>query len=101
MRRGAVTRGRRHGSNLSGLGPGKRTKTSARSPLPRPRTHRLSRRLAMDGGGEAEHGSGGNGEEANGRGKEGRGKTGLNGRQCRFERGEPTWAVKPTSWRSG
>nr|BAC84498.1 hypothetical protein [Oryza sativa Japonica Group] len=29
MRRGAVTRGRRRGSNLSGLGPGKRRKTSA------------------------------------------------------------------------
>jgi hypothetical protein len=56
MRRGAVTRGRRHGSNLSGLGPGKRTKTSARSPLPRPRTHRLSQRLTMNGGGETELG---------------------------------------------
>nr|ABA99604.1 transposon protein, putative, unclassified [Oryza sativa Japonica Group] len=32
-RRGAVMRGRRHGSDLSGLGPGKRKKTSARSPL--------------------------------------------------------------------
>ncbi len=52
--RGAVTMGRRHGSDLSGLWPGKRRKTSSRSPLPRPRTHRLSRCLAMDGGGETE-----------------------------------------------
>ena len=41
--RGAVTRGRQHGSDLSGLGPGKRKKASARSPLPRPRTRRLLR----------------------------------------------------------
>nr|BAD09214.1 Epstein-Barr virus EBNA-1-like protein [Oryza sativa Japonica Group] len=89
------------GEHTASDGNGRGRRGRARSPLPRPRTHRLSRRLAMDGGGEAEHGSGDNGEEANGRGKEGRGKTGLKGRQCRFERGEPTWAVKPASWRSG
>nr|BAD17785.1 Epstein-Barr virus EBNA-1-like protein [Oryza sativa Japonica Group] len=56
----------------------------------------------MDGGGEAEHGSGDNGEEANGRGKEGRGKTGLKGWQCRFERGEPTRAeVTPARGEKG
>nr|ABA94862.1 transposon protein, putative, unclassified [Oryza sativa Japonica Group] len=67
MRRGAVTRGRRHGSDLSGLGPGKWKKASARSPLPRPRMHRLSRCLAMNGGGETEGWQWRGGGERNGR----------------------------------
>jgi hypothetical protein len=53
--------------------------------------------LAKDGGGETEHGGGGNGEEANGRGRE-RGRLGFIGWQCRF--GNRLRAVKGASWRS-
>nr|BAC84516.1 Epstein-Barr virus EBNA-1-like protein [Oryza sativa Japonica Group] len=88
MRRGAVTRGRRRGSNLSGLGPGKRRKTSARSPLPRPRMHRLSRRLAMNGGGETELGRR---QQWRWEGEEREGARGFKGSNVGLE---PTWAVK-------
>ncbi len=70
---------RRHGSNLSGLGPGKR-KERARSEspsasllVPAPPT-----RATTNGDGEQSTGGGGNGVEANGRGKE-RGKLGFIG----------------------
>src|SRR5512136_267113 len=82
MRRGTVTRGRRRGSNLSGLGLGKRRKTSAQSPLPRPRSCRLLRR-AQRRTATAKQRGGNNGVEAMG-GEEREGARGFKGRQCRF-----------------
>nr|BAC15926.1 hypothetical protein [Oryza sativa Japonica Group]BAD30391.1 hypothetical protein [Oryza sativa Japonica Group]BAD32143.1 hypothetical protein [Oryza sativa Japonica Group] len=79
MRRGAVTRGRRRGSNLSGLGPRKRKKRarpespSASLLVPAPPT-----RATTNGDGEQSTGGGGNGVEANGRGRE-RGELGFKG----------------------
>ncbi|BAD82465.1 Epstein-Barr virus EBNA-1-like protein [Oryza sativa Japonica Group] len=89
--RGAVTMGRRHGSDLSGLRPGKRKKASARSSLPRPRTHRLSRCLAMNGGGESEGRQWRGGGKRTGGGIDGRAPWFI-GRRCRF--GNRPWAVK-------
>ena len=79
-----MTRGRRRGSNLSGLGPGKRKKrarpksSSASLLVPAPPT-----RATTNGDCEQSTGGGGNGVETNGRGKE-RGKLGFIGWQCRF-----------------
>ena len=71
MRRGAVTRGRRRGSNLSGLGPGKRKERARpKSPsasllVPAPPT-----RATTNGDGETEgrqwHGGENEGEERKG-----------------------------------
>nr|BAD33179.1 hypothetical protein [Oryza sativa Japonica Group] len=66
--RGAVTMGRWHGSDLSGLRLGKRRKTMRpKSPSRVLRTHRLSRCLAMNGGGETEGRQWRGGGERNGR----------------------------------
>ena len=91
-RRGAVTRGRRRGNNLSGLGPRKRKKRarpespSASLLVPAPPT-----RATTNGDGKQSTGGGGTGVEAKGRGKE-RGRLGFIGRRCRF--GNRPWAVK-------
>nr|BAC65415.1 regulatory protein-like protein [Oryza sativa Japonica Group]BAD31608.1 regulatory protein-like protein [Oryza sativa Japonica Group] len=93
MRRGAVTRGRRRGSNLSGLGPGKRRKTSARSPLPRPRSCRLLRH-AQRRTATAKQRGGNNGVEVMGQREKKRGRApgALKGGNVGF--GNRLWAVK-------
>nr|BAC84703.1 hypothetical protein [Oryza sativa Japonica Group] len=89
--------GRRHGSDLFGLGPGKRRKSSSRSPLPRPRTHRLSRCLAMNGGGETEGRQWRGGGERNGR------RNGWEGAlvyRTTMSVWKPTLGGQGASWRS-
>nr|AAK92679.1 hypothetical protein [Oryza sativa Japonica Group] len=85
---GNVTMGRRHRSDLSGLGPGERKKTSARSPLPHPNAHQLlrhtrRRRPAR----ETAMARARNGEDWEGK-EEGR------------RLGNRPWAVKGASWLS-
>nr|AAX92841.1 transposon protein, putative, unclassified [Oryza sativa Japonica Group]ABA92622.1 transposon protein, putative, unclassified [Oryza sativa Japonica Group] len=92
VRRGAVTRGRRRGSNLSGLGPGKRKERARpKSPsasllVPAPPT-----RTTMNGDGETEGGNGAEAASETGGGIDGRAPWFI-GRRCRF--GNRPWAVK-------